>query len=170
MIKGKRFFKIVIALLLIVNLGCARKIHVDSIDKPGEIYAGLIDVYIDGKFIPLSAFNLKFSLRFLDSNPSCFNFIFENDKEENFLLSMKKQFFFLVVKGETKKNNKSLCWGTITIKQILYIVPLTKEEAFCLSQLELPDKEIEKLRDNPFKILELCGIKKKPIKVKIKRK
>jgi len=34
----------------------------------------------------------------------------------------------------------------------------------------LPEKEIEKLRNNPFKILEMCGIKKKPIKVKIKRK
>ncbi len=37
MIEGKRIFIIVIALLLIVNFGCVRKIHVDSIDKPGEI-------------------------------------------------------------------------------------------------------------------------------------
>ncbi len=94
---------------------------------------------------------------------------FTDEQEYDYLASDGKYYYyFIVVKGKVFRNKSdTFCWGRIVIDKLLYIVPLTKKEAFCLSQLELPDKEIEKLRDNPFEILEMCGIKKKPIKVKI---
>ena len=164
---NKNFFFLLV-FLVVINLGCVRKIRVDSIEKPEGIYAGLIDVYIGGKIFPLLPLCYsKISLTAPEFNPLCIDFEFKNDSDYDYLYNLHNEYFFIVVKGNFTKNQEGLCWGTITIKQILYIVPLTKEEAFCLSQLELPDKEIEKLRDNPFKILEMCGIKKKPIKVKI---
>ena len=170
MIKIKKVFTIIFMLLLITDFGCIPKIRVDSIDKPEGIYAGLIDVYIGGKFFPLlSLCYSKISLTAPEFNPLCIDFEFKNDSDYDYLYNLHNEYFFIVVKGDFTKNKEGLCWGTITIKQVLYIVPLTKEEAFCLSQLKLPDKEIEKLRDNPFKILEMCGIKKRPIKVEIKR-